>query len=71
MYHPILNYINFKLYIYIYIYIYTEMNVATFWKERTSFVRLIPKANALINSGDVNSQIGKDQNKFCLHDSPN
>ena len=45
-----------------------EMHVTTSYGKICSLVRHIPKHNVLSNSGDMNTQISKDENnKFCLH----
>ena len=49
-----------------------ESDLITFYKELCSLVRSIPKRNVLIIGGDMNTQIGKNENnKFCLHNSSN
>ena len=48
-----------------------EKDLITFYNELSSLVRSIPK-HILIISGDMNVQIGKDENnKFCLHNLSN
>ena len=47
-----------------------ETNLITFYNELSSLVRCIPKHYVLIIGGDMNAQIGKDENnKFCCHNS--
>ena len=38
-----------------------ETDLITFYNERSSLVRSIPKHNVLIIDGDMNAQIGKDE----------
>ena len=43
-----------------------ETDIPTFYNELFSFVWYISKHNNLIIGGDMNAQIGKDENnKFC------
>ena len=45
-----------------------ESDITTFYDVLSSLVRHIPKHDILIVGGDMNPQIGKDENnKFCLH----
>ena len=49
-----------------------ETDIITFYNEQSSLVRHIPKHNVLTIGGDMNAQIGKDENnKFCLYNSSN
>ena len=47
-----------------------ELDITIFYNELSSFVQHISKHNVLIIRGDMNAQIGKDENKFCLHNLP-
>ena len=45
-----------------------ETDLITFYNELFSLVRIIPKDNVLIIDGDMDAQIGKDENnKFCIY----
>ena len=45
-----------------------ETDLITFYNELSFLVCNIAKHNVLISGGDMNAQIGKDENnKFCLH----
>ena len=45
-----------------------EMDFIPFCNKLSSFVCSIPKHNVLIIGGDMNAQIGlNENNKFCLH----
>ena len=45
-----------------------EMDIITFYNDRPSLVRHIPKHNVLIIGGDRDTHKGKEENnKFCLH----
>ena len=49
-----------------------ETGLIAFYNELSSLVRSIPKHNALVISGHMNAQIGKNLNhKFSLHNSSN
>ena len=49
-----------------------EMDLTTFYNELSSLVRSILKHNVLVIGGDMNAQIGKNENnKFSLHNSSN
>ena len=49
-----------------------EKDLDTFYNELSSLVPSIPKHNVLIIGGDINAQIGKNENsKFSLHSSSN
>ena len=48
-----------------------EMDITTFYNALSFLVWHIPKHNVLITSGNMNAQIGKNINMFCLHNSPN
>ena len=48
-----------------------ETDLDTFYKELSSLVRSIPKHNVLIIGRDMNAEIGKNINKFNLHNSSN
>ena len=49
-----------------------KTDLITFYNKLSSLVYTIPNHNILIISGDMNAQIGKDENsKLCLHKSPN
>ena len=59
------------------IYCYNPTNVTeetyliAFYNDLSSFVCCIPKHNVLVIDGDTNAQIGKNVNKFSLHNSSN
>ena len=44
-----------------------ETDLITFYNELSSFVSSISKHNALVIDGHMNTQIGKNVNKFSLH----
>ena len=45
-----------------------RMNLISFYNKLSSLVHSIPKHNILLICGDMNAQIGKDENnKFYLH----
>ena len=49
-----------------------ETDVITFYKELSCLFHSIPKQRVLIIGGDMNAEIGKDENnKFCLLNSSN
>ena len=49
-----------------------ESDITTFYNELSSLARHTPKHNVLIIGGDMNAQIGKDNNnKFSFHSLPN
>ena len=48
-----------------------ENGLITFYYKLSSLVHRISKHNVLIISGDMNAQIGKNVNKFSLHNSSN
>ena len=49
-----------------------EEEVSLFYQELSSLVRQVPKHNVLIIGGDMNSQIGRnDDHKFAFHMSTN
>ena len=49
-----------------------EIDIIAFYNDLYSLVRGILKHNVQIIGGDMNAQIGKDENnKFCLHNSSN
>ena len=49
-----------------------ETELITFYNTLSYLVNSIPKHNVLIIGGDMNAQIGKDENhRFSLHDSSN
>ena len=49
-----------------------ETGLITFYNKLSSLVRSIPKLNVLIIGGDMNVQIGKDENnKYFLHNLSN
>ena len=49
-----------------------EKDLDTLYNELSSLVHRIPKHNVLIIRGDMNAQIGKNENnKFSLHNSSN
>ena len=48
------------------------VNIITFSNELSSLVRYILKHNVLIIGWEMNAEVRKDENnKFCLHNSPN
>ena len=48
-----------------------ERDITTFYNQLSSLDRHIPEHNTLIIGVDMNAQIGKDENKFCWHNSSN
>ena len=46
-----------------------ETELVTFYEELSSLVRSIPKHNLLVIGGDMNAQIGKNRNKYSLHNT--
>ena len=49
-----------------------ENEIVTFYDELSSLVRSIPKHNMLVIGGDMNAQIGKNENnKYSLHNTSN
>ena len=49
-----------------------ETELVTFYDELSSLVRSIPKHNVLVIGGDMNAQIGKNENnKYSLHNTSN
>ena len=48
-----------------------ETILVTFHKELSSLVCSIPKHNLLVIGGDMNAQIGKNRNKYSLHNTSN
>ena len=49
-----------------------ETELVTFYDELSSLVRSIPKHNLLVIGGDMNAQIGKNENnKYSLHNTSN
>ena len=49
-----------------------ETDLIIFYNELSFLVRSIPKHNVLIIGGDMNAQIGREENnKFCLYNSSN
>ena len=49
-----------------------EADLISFCNKKLSLVRNIPKHNVLIIRGNMNSQIGKNENnKFSFHNSSN
>ena len=49
-----------------------ETELVVFYDELSSLVRNIPKYNMLVISGDMNAQIGKNENnKYSLHNTSN
>ena len=49
-----------------------ETDITKFYNELFSPCRQIPKHNVLVVRGDMNVQIGKNENnKYCLHNIPN
>ena len=49
-----------------------ETELVTFYDELSSLVRSIPKHNMLVKGGDMNVQIGKNENnKYSLHSTSN
>ena len=49
-----------------------EAELATFYDELSSLVRIIPKHNVLVIGGDMNAQIEKNgNNKYSLHNTSN
>ena len=49
-----------------------KTHITKFYKELSSLCRQIPKHNVLVIGGDMNAQIGKNENnRYCLHNTPN
>ena len=48
-----------------------ETELIAFYDELSSLVRSIPKHNVLVIGGDMNAQIGKNGNKYRLHNASN
>ena len=48
-----------------------ETELVTFYDELSSLVRSIPRHNVLVIGGDMNAQIGKNGNKYSLHNTSN
>ena len=48
-----------------------ETDLIAFYIDLSPLVHCIPKDNVLIIGGDMNAQIGKNANKFILHNSSN
>ena len=49
---------------------YDETDITTFYNKLSSLIRHILKNNNLIIDGYVNVNFGKNENKFCLRNSP-
>ena len=48
-----------------------ETEVVAFYDELSSLVPSIPKHNVLVIGGDMNAQIGKNGNRYSLHNTSN
>ena len=46
-----------------------ETELVVFYDELCSLVRSIPKQNVLVIGEDMNAQIGKNRNKYSLHNT--
>ena len=46
-----------------------ETELVAFYDELSFLVRSIPKHNVLVIGGDMNAQIGKNRNKYSLHNT--